>query len=275
MAARLTPAAAAICFRHMSQIPVSSRQRDRSIDPFRSLATAESTYSSRRRPNRQLWWAVPLLVLALAFVAYSLPPYLTLDPSRSRVPGTREGFPLYYPLLVTHIWFGSVALLAGCLQVWPWFRRRRPVAHRRIGRAYVFAGVLPAGVAVLGVAPLSSTGFVSQVGNTMLALLWLPVTLAGFWMARQRRFVEHREWMIRSYALTTSIVVNRLWGAALFLVLLPQLDSSFGGNQEALINTVANTTVWLSWTVNLLAAEWWLQRGRSARLRRKASAQAA
>ena len=35
-------------------------------------------------------------------------------------------------------------------------------------------------------------GFVSQVGNTMLALLWLPTTIAGFRMARQRRFVEHR-----------------------------------------------------------------------------------
>jgi Predicted membrane protein (DUF2306) len=62
----------------------------------------------------------------------------------------------------------------------------------------------------------------------MLALLWLPVTITGFWMARHKRFVEHREWMIRSYALTTSIVVNRLWGAVLVLVLLPQLDSTFG-----------------------------------------------
>jgi hypothetical protein len=43
------------------------------------------------------------------------------------------------------------------------------------------------------------------------------------------------------------------------LVLLPQLDSTFGGNEDALINTVANTCVWLSWTVNLLVAEWWLR----------------
>jgi hypothetical protein len=93
-------------------------------------------------------------------------------------------------------------------------------------------------------------------------------------MARQKRFVEHREWMIRSYALATSIVVNRLWGAVLFLVLPPQLDTTFGG-QDALINTVANTSVWLSWTVNLLVAEWWLQHGRSARLSRRASAQRA
>ncbi|MGH3907643.1 MAG: DUF2306 domain-containing protein [Pseudonocardiaceae bacterium] len=165
----------------------------------------------KSRSRRQLRWFVPLAVLLVAFVAFSLPPYLTFDPSQSRLPATRDGFPLYYPLLVTHIFFGSVALLAGSLQVWPWFRQRYPAAHRMSGRVYIFGGVLPAGIAVLGVAPLSSTGFVSQVGNTMLALLWLPITIAGYRMARQRRFAEHREWMIRSFALTTSIVVNRLW----------------------------------------------------------------
>ncbi|MGH3964090.1 MAG: DUF2306 domain-containing protein [Pseudonocardiaceae bacterium] len=217
------------------------------------------------RSRRQLRWMLPLALLCVAFVAFALPPYLTFDPSQSRLPGLREGFPLYYPLLVTHILFGSVALLAGCMQVWPWFRHRYPVAHRTIGRVYVFGGVLPAGIAVLGVAPLSSTGFVSQVGNTMLALLWLPITIAGYRMARQRRFAEHREWMIRSFALTTSIVVNRLWLVLLFIVLSPQVDTTFGGDQAAMINAAAGASVWLSWVVNLLVAEWWLQRGRAAR----------
>jgi hypothetical protein len=29
------------------------------------------------------------------------------------------------------------------------------------------------------------------------------------------------------------------------------------------ITTAAQASVWLSWVVNLLAAEWWLQRGRA------------
>ena len=210
---------------------------------------------------------VPLAVLSVAFVAFSLPPYLTLDPARSRVPGLREGFALYYPLLVTHIVFVSVALLAGCLQVWPWLRRQHPGVHRASGRVYVFGGVLPAGVAVLGVAPFSSTGFVSQVGNTLLALLWLPVTVAGYRAARRRRFVEHREWMIRSFALTTSIVLNRLWLVAFLILLPPRTGSASGGDEAALVEAAAGASVWLSWVVNLLVAEWWLQRGRSARLR--------
>ncbi|MBY8870322.1 DUF2306 domain-containing protein [Micromonospora sp. PLK6-60] len=227
-----------------------------------------SAPAGRRRVSRQLRWAVPLLLVAIAFVAYALPPYLTLDPSQSRLP-VPEAHPQYYPLLVAHIVFGSVALLAGSFQVWPWFRRRYPVAHRWLGRAYLFGGVFPAGIAVLGVAPLSSTGFVSQVGNTMLAVLWLATSVAGYRMARQRRFAEHRRWMIRSFALTLSIVLNRLWVVLFVVLLLPQVDTTYGGDQDAMIRAAAGASVWLSWVVNLLVVQWWLERGDSrARARR-------
>ena len=91
------------------------------------------------------WSVAPLLVLVIAFVAFAVPPYLTLDPAQSRIPiaGTAIG---YYPMLVAHVIFGAVAILTCCLQLWPWLRVRSPDVHRRIGLTYVFAGVLPAGV---------------------------------------------------------------------------------------------------------------------------------
>ncbi|TYC19749.1 DUF2306 domain-containing protein, partial [Micromonospora sp. MP36] len=147
-------------------------------------------------------------------------------------------------------------------------------AHRWIGRAYFFAGVFPAGIAVLGVAPLSSTGFVSQVGNTMLAVLWLATSIAGYRMARQRRFVEHRRWMIRSFALTTSIVLNRAWLILFVILLLPHVDTTYGGDQDAMIRAAAGASAWMSWVVNLLVAEWWLERG-DARRRTHRTGQAA
>ncbi len=223
--------------------------------------SAPATGAPTSPAGRQLRWVVPLLLVAVAFVGYALPPYLSLDPSRSRLP-VQEAHPQYYPLLVAHILFGSVALLAGCFQVWPWFRRRYPAAHRWTGRVYLFGGVLPGGVAVLGVAPLSSTGFVSQVGNTMLAVLWLVTAVAGYRAARRRRFVEHRRWMVRSYALTLSIVVNRLWVVLFVVLLLPQVDTTYGGDQDAMIRAAAGASVWMSWVVNLIVAQWWLDRGR-------------
>ncbi|MFI9438604.1 MULTISPECIES: DUF2306 domain-containing protein [Streptosporangium] len=211
---------------------------------------------SRRR--RQLGWIIPLFIVMLAFVVYSVPPYLTFDPAQSRVE-LSDSPPFFYSLLVAHIIFGTVALLTGCFQVWPWFRRSYPRAHRWTGRAYFFLGVFPAGITVLGVAPFGHTGFGGNTGNTMLGVVWLITGLAGWRMARQRRFPEHRRWMIRSFALTTSIVASRLWAGVLLAVQLPRLDSAYGGDQQAMIEAIGSAGVWLSWVVNLLIAEWWLE----------------
>ena len=94
--------------------------------------------------------------VALVFVVYALPPYLTLDPAQARL----QPFPpfaAYYPLLVTHIFLGSVALIAASLQVWPWLRRTHPRVHRITGRIYVSA-VLPASICVLIIAPMGIHG---------------------------------------------------------------------------------------------------------------------
>ena len=116
----------------------------------------------------------------------------------------------YYPLLVTLIFLGSVALLAACLQVWPWLRRSHPKGHRTSGRVYV-AAALPASVCVLIIAPMTLHGANAQVANTMLAVLWFGTTLAGFRAIRKRRYADHRRWMLRSVALSFSIVANRVW----------------------------------------------------------------
>lgn len=211
------------------------------------------------------WWIAPLMVLTVAFLAFSLPPYLGLDPAKSRLP-LQEGAAWHYPLLVAHIGFGTVALVTCCFQVWPWFRGRYPRIHRFMGRTYVLAGVLPAGLLgiVVGAAAVVP-GFVGKAGNITLAVVWLVFTGFGFMAAMRRRHAEHRRWMIRSFALTTSIVMNRLWGIGLIIGLTPVLDSQFGGDMEALIKTAAEASIWLSWVVNLLIAEWWLERGRNPR----------
>lgn len=221
-----------------------------------SAATPDPTVRHRwwHRP-----WVGPLAFLVVAFLAFSLPPYLTLDPARSRVPAPPD-FPAHYPLLVLHVCFGSVALVCVVFQVWPWFRNRHRTAHRRIGRTYVLAGVLPAGLAGLVLAVTTPFGPVLRVSGVLMAVLWLSITLTGFRLARRGRFVEHRRWMIRSFALTASIILNRFVGTAAYFALLPGLDTSFAGNEVWLAQVTAGITGWLSWTLALLAAEWWLER---------------
>ncbi|TWP53353.1 DUF2306 domain-containing protein [Lentzea tibetensis] len=201
-------------------------------------------------------WVAPLGFVVLVFLAFSIPPYLSLDPAQSRVPATWAG---HYPLLVVHVLCGSVALATCGLQVWPWFRSRFPVWHRRIGRVYFFAGVFPAGLTGLVVGATTPFGPVAGTSNVMLATLWLLTSVTGYRMARQRRFGDHRRWMIRSFALTASIISNRIWGVVAYLSLMSFYPESEIGP------LVAGISTWLGWTVPLLLSQWWLERRNPAR----------
>ncbi|PRX96647.1 DUF2306 domain-containing protein [Allonocardiopsis opalescens] len=229
-----------------------------------------------RRPGarRHLAWLVPMSMAAFAFVCFSIPPYLTFDPAQARFP-VREDVFFHYPLLVSHVIFGSLALLITCVQMSPWVRRRRPALHRWSGRAYVLLGVPFVGVSALILVPLSATSIVAQVGSFMWGLLWLSTTIVGYRMARRRRYADHQEWMVRSFALIWAIVLNRPWSMGFFLALSPQVDTLYGGDMSAMIADVGAVSVWISWVVNLIAAELWLRYRRTGRRPARPSRQGA
>lgn len=221
------------------------------------------------KPRRKWYrrpWIVPLLALAVLFVIARLPSYLTFDTGDSLVE-LQPDFPqTHYLMLSIHIFFGSIALLACSMQVWAWLRNTYPKVHRVTGRIYV-AAVVPAGLLALGVSVVSTVGVAGKVGNVMLSLLWLGTTFAGFHHARRRRFREHRRMMIYSFAMCWSIVANRVWLAIFFIVLMPLQDTYYNGDFDALVADVAVASIWMSWVVNLLIAEWWLNRRPKARKR--------
>jgi hypothetical protein len=210
------------------------------------------------------WTVIPLLALVAAFVAFAVPPYLTLDPAQSRIP-IQPGSGGYYAMLVAHVICGSIAILTCCLQVWPWLRVRYPDVHRRIGLVYVFAGVVPAGTLGLVVGAMTPFGPMLRASNVLLAIVWLTVTIAGYRAGRQYRRTEHRRWMTRSVVLTLSIITNRVWAVVWAITLSPQLATTFGGNEALMIQTIAGLSGWLGWVVPLVLTEWWLDtRGRPA-----------
>jgi hypothetical protein len=160
------------------------------------------------------------------------------------------------------------------LQLWPRLRRRHPAVHRGAGRVYVVA-VLVASPCVLAIAPFGSWGPSEWVSVAMLGMLWPATTITGYRMARLRRFAEHREWMIRSVALTFSIVANRFWGMLCVAVFAPDVPDAAAlpgmpGHLE--FAQAMSISVWQSWTVNLLFAEWWILRTRARKPTRSGSA---
>ncbi|HEU5475571.1 MAG TPA: DUF2306 domain-containing protein [Actinophytocola sp.] len=203
--------------------------------------------------GRRSWWTRPGVVLVWAvviwFIWFSVPPYLTLDPATVRIPRLRTDIPAHFPLLVAHIWFGTLTLITVCVQVVPAIRRHFPAVHRWSGRVYVFAGMLPTALAALAIVPFSA----GPGGNAVAAILWLITTFVGFRAARRRDWAGHRRWMIYSFALALQIV----WGRVLLLTLSLFPSFTFADPNNAAI--VLETATWIGFVINLLAAQVYLE----------------
>ncbi|MFD7074768.1 DUF2306 domain-containing protein [Nocardioides sp. NPDC059952] len=229
--------------------------------------------STSTRPLVRQWWVFPLAAATVIFLVTALPRYVGLDPSQSLVPTDRG--PAFYPALVMHIFFGSVMLCCGVLQLWPWLRNNHPKVHRWTGRTYVITAI-PTGLAALVTSQFPAAGPSQQVGNTFLAVLFLLFTVQGYRAARQRRFKDHREWMYRSYAMAFSIVANRFWGMVMIMVFVPEVMTGADlGTEDPTLASAAAASAWVSWVVNLLIAEWIIHRKprrRADRTDRQASA---
>jgi hypothetical protein len=107
--------------------------------------------------------------------------------------------------LIPHTISGVVALLAGPLQFSSRIRRRYLRFHRVLGRIYVLAVFVGAytGIAL-------AAGRPGLPGTSMQAAAWIVCTVAAFITARNRQFIQHRQWMIRSYAVTFTFVSSRV-----------------------------------------------------------------
>jgi len=212
-----------------------------------------------------LMWSLALLVAATSLRYFVLSPqagdaFETRSSAGFNKIATKRPLPVLgfashnRPLILLHVAGGALALVTGLVQFFPRLRNHRPDIHRLLGRVYLGAVVMGS----CGGLPLSYLAFrhVSEpirsalspaaAAFTTLALTWPFLTAMAFLRVRQRRFEEHRSWMIRSYSLTFAAVTTRLISP---LVLLPTHDGLLS----------LNISIW-TWPVNLLVAEWLIRR---------------
>lgn len=157
------------------------------------------------------------------------------------------------PWLAVHAGAAATALLLGPIQFLPAWRRVKG-AHKWLGRIYAVSCII-GGLAGLRLAFGTTAGTFAGVGFGLLALCWLYATTQAWRFARERRFDEHRRWMIRSFAMTFAAVTLRL-----YLPIAPMLGYDF--------MTGYRLTAWVSWIPNLIVAEIYLRGG----LRRRVAA---
>jgi uncharacterized membrane protein len=180
-------------------------------------------------------------LLGLFFIAVAALPYYRLDPAK---------FDTYWPRrwwLLTHITGGIVALMSGPVQLWLGLTDRRPAVHRQLGVVYMSA-ILVSSFSAYYLAFHTNISAVFGAGLASLATAWLIATGLAYAAIRRSLIDQHKEWMIRSYVITTAFVTFR----ALFLVLQ---STQLGPD----VTTRLEIASWICWALPLVLTEAWLQ----------------
>ncbi len=144
-------------------------------------------------------------------------------------------------MLLMHVSAAPIALAVGAFQFMPKIRRSNRTLHRWLGRIYGVA-ILVGGIGAMGISLNAIGGFWAQIGFSALGISWMGSTAVAIWLAMNNRLVEHRIWMMRSFALTFAAVTLRLQMIGFEIAGMPYELSS----------------VWLSytcWIPNLIVAE--------------------
>ena len=195
------------------------------------------------RSTPRAWWVV--LVLSLLVAAYGAS-YLVRGEA-AFPPNLTESFRARPWGILSHAFFGTLALVAGPLQFRADVRNRYRRLHRVLGRVYVVAA-LGIGLTGLVMSAFSNGGMATHLGFGLLAVLTLGTTGMAFARIRAGDVDAHRAWMLRSFALIFAGVTLRIQ--------LPLLIIAYGGDFDPAYRWVA----WISWLPNLAWAEWWVRR---------------
>ena len=157
-----------------------------------------------------------------------------------------------------HVYASLWVLFAGFTQFSKWLLKNRPRLHRALGYIYVADILLITGPSGLIMGFYANGGTFSRVAFVLLSVLWIFFTVMALVKAKQKDFRAHRNYMIRSYALTLSALTLRAWKYAITnTVELPPMD-------------VYRIVAWAGWVINLLVAEYIIFRIRKNADKRKA-----
>lgn len=154
------------------------------------------------------------------------------------------------PFLVLHVIGAMTALLVGPLQFVRAVRTRWPAFHRMTGRIYILGCAIGAPTGFI-LAWGTTAGPVAAIGFAIPAVLWPAFTWLGLRAAVERRVDDHRDWMLRSYALIASAITLRL-----------MLPAALMAGYEFF--PAYRVISWLTWTTNLALCEYFIRRNRAS-----------
>lgn len=155
----------------------------------------------------------------------------------------------------THVFCSVVIIPCGLLQFSKYILKKQTRLHRISGFIYLVTVVLISGPAAFVMSLYANGDIPAQASFVLLTICWITCTFLAYRAVVKKDYERHGRWMLRSYALTLSAIFLRIYAMLFDLV---NLDLQ----PEATYVLLA----WISWTPNLLIAEWMIRRGFVKRL---------
>lgn len=153
-----------------------------------------------------------------------------------------------------HMFTGIAFVLFAPLQFITKFRNKNLRLHRILGRVLVSFALIAGIYGMVSAVVLPAFG-----GITTETAVWFfgPIFIfsiaRAFWCIRKRKIAQHREWMIRAFALGIGVGTQRIV-VGLFI--------GFGGYPMV---EIFGTALWLGFGLNLLVAEIWINLSRKTK----------
>ncbi|QOS79000.1 DUF2306 domain-containing protein [Paenibacillus sp. JNUCC31] len=146
-----------------------------------------------------------LACVSILFILYALIKNYWIDPEASEFLSQKTGLkrelnlPIWLNIMYVHVAFACLAMASGLLNFSNRIFEKSRKFHRINGYVYIVSVLLV--VLTSGyMAPYATGGKISSMGFNALNILWLFITITALIQIKKKRMIQHRNWMIRSYA---------------------------------------------------------------------------
>lgn len=164
--------------------------------------------------KKQITGYALLAGVSILFILYALAKNYIVDPEAEgflshKAELTRElNLPVWLNVMYIHVAFACIAMLAGLLNFSNRFFEKSRKLHRINGYVYMVSVLLV--VVTSGyMAPHATGGKIASMGFNLLNLIWPAITITALVHIKKKRILQHRNWMIRSYAFCfTNMVIH-------------------------------------------------------------------
>lgn len=154
---------------------------------------------------------ITVVVLAIMLVAIAMS-YFTFDSDYHFLKSKQHMLSnnIWKVSFYTHLLFGSIAILAGTPLFIKKLIRFKSKLHKTLGKIYIVSILFITGPTGLYLAFYAEGGSWASLGFVLMSFAWMIPTYIAYKKIREKDFVGHYRWIIRSYCMTLSGVTLRI-----------------------------------------------------------------